>query len=429
MFRQSLPCAKRNRSRTGSGDSPLWYHAPTRELPSSEHVAAPSDRSGDGRRPGVPAGKWGDEMCHLLWKRTRLAVLLAALAAPVPLTGAVAASGTARSPYQAIDLSPTELGIAVANAISGAGLMAGYADSEGLVKYHSWTPAIFVRGGFTTLGVVPGYIFGDITGINDAGQAVGWSTTAVGPVPGVTHATLFENGHATDLGVLPGGTASEAMAINAAGDAVGFSTTAEGQQTRAVLFSHGAVIDLGSLPGATYTVATALNNRGQAVGYAYFASATAMHAVLFAGGTVTDLGLLPGGSNSAAYGINDLGQIVGMADLSLNVDRAALFENGTVRNLGTVPGGTYSVASGINNWGQIVGTSDGGTLGFNPAVFENGTASFLPLLPGDLFGNALAINDAGDIVGGCSFFPESAPQHAVLWTLAHQFVLPGRVGR
>jgi len=35
---------------------------------------------------------------------------------------------------------------------------------------------------------------------------------------------------------------------------------------------------------------------------------------------------------------------------------------------------------------------------------------------------------SGQIVGVSSFFPESASQHAVLWSLAHQFV-PPRSGR
>ena len=67
-------------------------------------------------------GQRGDEMRRLLWKRTRVVVLLAALAASVPLTGALGASSAARTPYQAIDLSPTEQGIAVANAISSSGV-------------------------------------------------------------------------------------------------------------------------------------------------------------------------------------------------------------------------------------------------------------------------------------------------------------------
>lgn len=44
-------------------------------------------------------GQWEDETRRLLRKRTRLAVLLAALAASVPLTGALGASGAARTPY------------------------------------------------------------------------------------------------------------------------------------------------------------------------------------------------------------------------------------------------------------------------------------------------------------------------------------------
>ena len=367
-------------------------------------------------------------MCHLIRTRIHLAVLTAALAASMPLTAAVAASGISSSPYQAIDLSPNQNGIAIANAISSSGLIAGYFDAVGVVKYFDGLPAIFVPGGFTLLNNVPGFTFGQITGINDAAQAAGWATTQIGPMPGYYHAALFFNGQAADLGALPGGGNSEANAINAVGDAVGFSDvmTANGLVAHTVLFSHGTIKDLGTLPGGGYSVATAINNRGQAAGYAATASGL-VHAVLFADGTVTDLGTLPEGSNSAAYGINDLGQVVGRSDyLSIDTYRAVLFENGTVKNLGTAPGGTSSYASGINDWGQVVGTSDGNGLGFNPALFENGTAMLLPDLPTHLFGNANAINDAGQIVGLTCVFPEGGGYHAVLWTLAHQFVLPRR---
>jgi probable HAF family extracellular repeat protein len=367
-------------------------------------------------------------MCHLIWKRIRLAVLSAAFAASTPLTAGVAASGISLSPYQAIDLSPNQDGIAIANAISSSGVIAGYFDANGLVKYFGGLPAIFVPGGFTLLNNVPGFPFGQITGINDAGQAAGWVTTEIGPMPGIYHAALFFNGQAIDLGALADGGYSEAYAINAAGDAVGFSDvmTTNGQERHAVLFSHGAIKDLGTLPGSSLSVATAINNRGQAVGYASTASGFT-HAVLFANGTVTDLGTLPEGSNSIASGINDLGQVVGRSDYpGIDTYRAVLFENGTVQNLGTAPGGTSSFASGINNFGQVVGTSDGNGLGFNPALFQNGTAILLPDLPTHLFGNANAINDAGQIVGTTTFFPEGSEFHAVLWTLAHQFVLPRR---
>lgn len=366
-------------------------------------------------------------MGHLNWKRIHLAALSAALAASTPLAVA-ATSGITPSPYQAIDLSPNQNGIAIANAISPSGVIGGYFDAVGVVKYFDGLPAIFMPGGFTLLNNVPGFAYGTITGINSAGQAAGWATTQIGPMPGYYHAALFSNGQATDLGALPGGGNSEANAIDAAGDAVGYSDvmTANGLVAHAVLFSHGTIKDLGTLPGGGYSVATTINNRGQAAGYAATASGL-VHAVLFADGTVTDLGTLPEGSNSAAYGINDLGQVVGKSDyLSIDTYRAVLFENGTVKNLGTAPGGTSSYASGINDWGQVVGTSDGNGLGFNPALFENGTAMLLPDLPTHLFGNANAINDAGQIVGTTTVFPEGGEFHAVLWTLAHQFVLPKR---
>jgi probable HAF family extracellular repeat protein len=343
----------------------------------------------------------------MLGKPRHLAIVLAALA---PL-GAEAAGPA----YQITDLSPTAPGGAYALAINNAGTAAGYIDPQVSYKYTDWTPVTFSGGATNVLNNIPGTIYGLVNGINDAGLAVGWSTTRYGPVPGVTHAALFTGSRTIDLGGLPGCTDSEALAINAAGDAVGDCGG------RAILFSHGAVIDLGALSPGEVSAATAINNRGQAVGYG--SAQGQIHALLFANGIVTSLGVLPGGSYSEALGINDLGQAVGFADLPSGDLRAVLFENGTVRPLDTaaLPPGGFSFAYGINNSGQIAGSFYG-----NAVLYQNGTSTLLPVLPGCVFSNAYAINERGEIAGACSFAPQGGFEHAVTWTLAHQFIPPHR---
>jgi len=84
-----------------------------------------------------------------------------------------------------------------------------------------------------------------VTGINDAGVVVGWSTTA-GDVD--RHAFLWQGGSMTDLGTL-GGNSSEAVGINRLGQIAGNSAAADGA-THAVLWQSGTMTDLGTLGGS-----------------------------------------------------------------------------------------------------------------------------------------------------------------------------------
>jgi probable HAF family extracellular repeat protein len=99
------------------------------------------------------------------------------------------------------------------------------------------------------------------TGINKAGQVVGWSDVAGGG----SHAFLYSGGKMTDLGDL-GGNYSYATAVNNFGQVVGNSLTAGGT-VDPFLYSGGKMIDLNSLlpPGSkvTFTSADAINDFGQ----------------------------------------------------------------------------------------------------------------------------------------------------------------------
>jgi uncharacterized membrane protein len=70
----------------------------------------------------------------------------------------------------------------------------------------------------------PGYTSSVASGINNVGQAVGYSTVLGGGISfGAVGSTQWSDGSATNLGVLPGFTFSFASGVNDAGQVVGFS--------------------------------------------------------------------------------------------------------------------------------------------------------------------------------------------------------------
>src|SRR5581483_6611707 len=70
-------------------------------------------------------------------------------------------------------------------------------DSDGSPNFHAflWTK----RGGMIDLGTLPGDVYSQALGINDAGQVVGAS---YGPSFSTSRAFIYENGTMTDLNAL-----------------------------------------------------------------------------------------------------------------------------------------------------------------------------------------------------------------------------------
>jgi probable HAF family extracellular repeat protein len=81
----------------------------------------------------------------------------------------------------------------------------------------------------------------------------------------------------TDLGTL-GGTSSQPVGINEAGQVIGFATTAGNAEQHAFVWdSVGGMTDLGTF-GGTISYAQALNEAGQVIGFATTVGNAEQHA-------------------------------------------------------------------------------------------------------------------------------------------------------
>jgi probable HAF family extracellular repeat protein len=121
-------------------------------------------------------------------------------------------------------------------------------------------------------------------------------------------AVLWSRGSLTNLPGLPGSTDSVATGINDFGQAVGYSGFI-GDTLYATEWSHGSVIDLGGLPGSTSSIADSINDFGQVVGWSHVGGTDV--ATEWSHGSVIDLGSPPGSAGGIADSINDFGQVAG----------------------------------------------------------------------------------------------------------------------
>lgn len=273
----------------------------------------------------------------------------------------------------------------------------------------------------TDLGTLGGAVSA-ASGVNDAGQVVGFAAIASGDA----HAFRWESGRMTDLGTL-GGRESRANAINRFGVVAGTAVNRNGMD-RAVRWVDGRIEELGTL-GGEESFATDINDAGQIAGSssttpgAPSGGIAGTHAFLWDGGAIDDLGSIGGGDFSWANGVNEAGHVVGQ--LASRPGAAAGFPGahafvwawGTFIDLGTL-GGERSEAYDVNNLGEVVGVAFTGGDGGGAAVWAGEGVLRLPGENGRATG-AIGINDAGQIVGYVAADHRhtfEAGTHAVLWS-------------
>ncbi len=219
-----------------------------------------------------------------------------------------------------------------ASAINNSGQVAGYAENgvadstcpQGVENFMIDLPVRWDKGMASPLPTVEGDPDGVAYGINNRGQAVGYSGTCIQ----ATHPVVWENNNTVtqlqDLGD-PGGIA---FAINSHNQIVGQAVNSDGTAL-AALWQNNTVTALGGLlPGDAASFATSINNRGQVVGSSFDSKGNWSHGLLWQNGKMIDLNsVFPASSNLyvvSASNINESGQIAGMA-----VDMSLLYE-GTI---------------------------------------------------------------------------------------------------
>ncbi len=246
---------------------------------------------------------------------------------------------------------------------------------------------------------VPGAADTVASGINNAGQIVGWYQDQ----SGVQNAFLDNNGAFTTLG----GQWTFAQGINDRGQITGYYWDAAGYE-RSFLYSSGVFTNIGT-PGY---FAQGINNAGQIVGY-YVQPGTGTDAAqgfLYNNGTIT-LTNVPGAATTKFYGINNAGQIVGAASTTGGTfaNGGFLYSNGIFTPITASTTATATVPLGINDQGQIVGyynnpsPPNGGPASVGPNGFLDTNGVFTTIdVPNAYWNEATGINNAGQVVGQSS---------------------------
>ncbi len=166
--------------------------------------------------------------------------------------------------------------------------------------------------GYTVLGTLGGQE-NQASGINASGQVTGTPYIS-GNLQAHAYITGADGVSMKDVGTLF--LNSYASGINDAGQVVGFSDVADGTNHAFMTGPDGVgMTDLGTL-GGKFSQSLAINDLGEVVGTALTASDSRWHSFIYSHGGMTDLSLLApvvaaGWSNLSVSDINNNGQIVG----------------------------------------------------------------------------------------------------------------------
>jgi probable HAF family extracellular repeat protein len=213
--------------------------------------------------------------------------------------------------------------------INEHGQISGYSNTNSIPNPVTGVPPIdpflWQQGkGMQDLGTLGG-AYGYANRLNNRGQVIGSSSTAVNPGACFTegdpncHVFLWDRGTLTDLTTSTvGGNPLTPWWINDAGEIVGgadFSASG-GSSFDAYVWRNGVAIDLGHLQGDCFSGAQSINSYGEVVGDSFSCNFSNDRAFLWKNGSMVDLNTLippnPPLQLVASTDINDAGEIAGI---------------------------------------------------------------------------------------------------------------------
>jgi hypothetical protein len=284
-------------------------------------------------------------------------------------------------------IDPANLTFTQALGINGSNTIVGYGNMtafDGFVLTLPPVPGNFTRENFPNPSPPPPTFFTQVTGIDGAGDTVGFYVDTAG----LNHGFTKIGG--TFATVDRGGTSfNQLLGVNQNGTEIaGYSSTNPAGNTLQEAFSlvTGTTnyTDINALLVAKFgqnfnSQATGVNNGGWVVGF-YQPTSTTFDGFADEGGVISSI-TFPGAVDTQALGVNDLGEIVGDYTLA-NGDMFGFLDNGGVFSTIDPGGSTAVTANGINDNGVIVGfytNAAGNTIGFEGSVPEPSTWAMMLL--------------------------------------------------
>lgn len=244
-----------------------------------------------------------------------------------------------------------------------------------------------------------------ISGINNAGQVVGWYTNnSLVDTPFITGA----NGKGINNIELPFETNSYATGINESGQVIGYYNSSSGTIAYITGQNGYGLTQLESpIESGAFNFPMQINNSGQVVAYSAHAENGTPFFGIVTGTNGSGLSIIPNleGNYSIARSINDAGQMAGGATDIEGREHATIIDFNTmdITDLGTF-GAEYAQGTHINNMGQVIGHF--GSYGDTPSSFlyDDGKVIDISMLDEvvskgweNLY--VSGINDSGQIIG------------------------------